>query len=73
MGCEPKGKQLTQDLPRWLWQDHTVSVMALIEITPDGTLGKTQEEGGSELPGNQHLISQQITATHFSEIRAFLY
>lgn len=44
MGCEPKGKQLTQDLPRWLWQDHTISVKALVEITLNGTAGKTQEE-----------------------------
>lgn len=72
MGCEPKGKQLTQDLPRWLWQDHTMSVMALVEITLNGTPGKIQEEGDSELPGNQCLISQQITSTHFSETRAFL-
>lgn len=72
MGCEPKGKQLTQDLPRWLWQDHTISVKALVEITLNGTAGKTQEEGDSELPGNQCLISQLITSTPFSEIRAFL-
>lgn len=72
MGCEPKGKQLAQDLPRWLWQDRTMSVMVLVEITLNGTPGKTQEEGDSELPGNQRLISQQITSTHFSETRAFL-
>ena len=49
-----------------------MSVLALVEITLNGTPGKTQEEGDSELPGNQRLISQQITSTHFSETRAFL-
>ena len=49
-----------------------MSVMALVEITLNGTPGKIQEEGDSELPGNQCLISQQITSTHFSETRTFL-